>query len=146
MHQPNITACPIERRDWLLAVHRLRAIKGLWRLVGYVLSGSTLHYQILRAFFFSFFLAQFTIFHKKRTCMLSWFSHVGLCVTLWTIPAKLLCLWDSPSKHTGVDCHALLQGIFPTQRSNPCLLHLLHWQAGSLPLVLLGKLFTGRVG
>ena len=41
---------------------------------------------------------------------------------------------DFPGKHTGVDCHALLQGIFPTQRSNPSLLHLLHWQAGSLPL------------
>ena len=26
-------------------------------------------------------------------------------------------------------CHALLQGIFPTQGSNPCLLCLLHWQA-----------------
>ena len=33
-----------------------------------------------------------------------------------------------------VGCHALLQGIFLTQRSNPCLLHLLHWQTGSLPL------------
>ena len=33
----------------------------------------------------------------------------------------------------GVGCHALLQGIFPTQGSNPCLLCLLHWQAGSLP-------------
>ena len=32
-------------------------------------------------------------------------------------------------------CHALLQGIFPTQGSNPHLLHLLHWQAGSLPTV-----------
>ena len=27
-----------------------------------------------------------------------------------------------------------LQGIFPTQRSNSCLLCFLHWQAGSLPL------------
>ena len=36
-------------------------------------------------------------------------------------------------------CHALLQGIFPTQGSNPCLLHLLHWQAGSLPLAPPGK-------
>ena len=27
--------------------------------------------------------------------------------------------WDSPSKNTGVGCHALLQGIFPTQGSNP---------------------------
>ena len=31
-------------------------------------------------------------------------------------------------------CHALLQGIFPTQGSNLCLLCLLNWQAGSLPL------------
>ena len=29
--------------------------------------------------------------------------------------------------------------IFLTQESNPCLLHLLHWQADSLPLVLPGK-------
>ena len=50
-------------------------------------------------------------------------------------PARLLCLWDSPGKNTGVGSHALLQGIFPTQGSNLRLLHLLHWQAGSLPLV-----------
>ena len=31
-------------------------------------------------------------------------------------------------------CYALLQGIFPTQGSNPRLLCLLHWQVGSLPL------------
>ena len=30
--------------------------------------------------------------------------------------------------------HFLFQGIFQTQGSNPCLLHLLHWQADSLPL------------
>ena len=30
---------------------------------------------------------------------------------------------DSPGKNTGVGCHAPLQGIFPTQRSNPDLLH-----------------------
>ena len=29
-------------------------------------------------------------------------------------------------------CHALLQGIFPTQGSNPCLFRLLHWQMGGL--------------
>ena len=29
----------------------------------------------------------------------------------------------------------LLQGIFPTQGLNACLLHLLHWQVDSLPLV-----------
>ena len=36
-------------------------------------------------------------------------------------------------------CHFLLQGIFLTQGSNPSLLCLLHWQAGSLPLVPPGK-------
>ena len=35
------------------------------------------------------------------------------------------------SKDTGVGCHYLLQGIFPTRGSNP---QLLHWQEGSLPL------------
>ena len=34
-------------------------------------------------------------------------------------PTRLLCPWDSPGKNTGVGCHALLQGIFPTQGSNP---------------------------
>ena len=54
-------------------------------------------------------------------------------------PTRLPRLWDSPGKNTGVGCHALLQGIFPTQGSNPCLLCLLHWQAGSLPLAPPGK-------
>ena len=47
---------------------------------------------------------------------------------------RLFCPWNFPGKNIGVGCHFLLQGIFPTQGSNPCLLHLLHWQADSLPL------------
>ena len=43
--------------------------------------------------------------------------------------------WDSPDKHTGVDCHALLQGIFPIQGWNPGLPHcrqiLYHLSQGS---------------
>ena len=38
-------------------------------------------------------------------------------------PTRLLCPWDSPGKNTGVGCHAFLQGIFPTQGSNPGLPH-----------------------
>ena len=38
-------------------------------------------------------------------------------------PARLLCTWNSPGKNTGVGSHSLLQGIFPTQRSNLDLLH-----------------------
>ena len=36
-------------------------------------------------------------------------------------PARLLCPWNFPGKNTGVGCHFLLQGIFPTQGSNLCL-------------------------
>ena len=38
------------------------------------------------------------------------------------------------AKNTRVGSHFLLQGIFLTQGLNPCLLHLLHCQADSLPL------------
>ena len=55
-------------------------------------------------------------------------------------PARLLCLWDSPGKSTGVVFHALLQEILGTQRWNPCLLWLLHrrqilyhWATGGSP-------------
>ena len=49
-----------------------------------------------------------------------------LCLTLCS---PMDC--SLPGKNTGVGCHALLQGIFPTQGPNPCLLCLLHWQADS---------------
>ena len=40
---------------------------------------------------------------------------------LW--PTMLLCPWNSPGKNTGVGCHFLLQGIFPTQGLNLIFLH-----------------------
>ena len=52
---------------------------------------------------------------------------------------RLLCSWDSPGKKAGVACHFLLKGIFLTQELNIHLLHLLHWQADSLPLHHLGS-------
>ena len=33
-------------------------------------------------------------------------------------PTRLLCPWDSLGQDTGVGCHALFQGIFPTQEWN----------------------------
>ena len=48
-------------------------------------------------------------------------------------PARLLCPWDFPGENTGMDCHFLLQRIFPTQGLNPHLWHRLHWQVDSLP-------------
>ena len=61
-------------------------------------------------------------------CVPSHFSRVRLYVTLWSAACQA-----PPSKNTGVGFHALLQGIFLTQGSNPCLLCLLHWQPDSLP-------------
>ena len=56
------------------------------------------------------------------------------CLTLatpWTIARQAPLSMDFSGNNTGVGCHFLLQGIFPTQGSN---LHLLPWQVGSSPL------------
>ena len=42
--------------------------------------------------------------------------------SLWPhelLPTTFLCPWNFPGKNTGVGCHFLLQGIFPTQELNP---------------------------
>ena len=46
-------------------------------------------------------------------------------------PARLLCPGTSPGQDTGVSSLSFLQGNFPTQGLNLCLLQ---WQADSLPL------------
>ena len=52
-------------------------------------------------------------------------SCVWLFATPWTVcsPPGSSVHGDSPGKNAGVGCHALLQGIFPTQVSNPGLPH-----------------------
>ena len=51
-------------------------------------------------------------------------------------PTRLLHLWNSPGKNTGVGCPFLLQRIFPTQGLTP---HLLHWQVDFLLLSHVGS-------
>ena len=60
-------------------------------------------------------------------------SSLSLCVSYSVVsnslrphglyPASLLCPWSFPGKSTGVGCHFLLWGIFPSQGSNSVLLH-----------------------
>ena len=51
-------------------------------------------------------------------------SYYVSCPTLLQLqPARLLCPPHSPGKNTGVGCHSLFQGIFPTQGSNLGFLH-----------------------
>ena len=75
-------------------------------------------------------------------CVLKLLNCVHLFGTLWTrahqAPLSMGCS-RQPRQYTVVGCHFVLQEIFPIQGSNPCLLHLLHWQADSLPLRYLGS-------
>ena len=57
-------------------------------------------------------------------------SHVQLFVTPWIIALQVSSVHGQEYWRS---CHFLLQGIFLTQESNLPLLHLLHWQVGSLP-------------
>ena len=52
-------------------------------------------------------------------------SHIPLCVThpVDCSPPGSSVHGDSPGKNSGVGCHTLLQGIFPTQGLNPGLPH-----------------------
>ena len=54
-------------------------------------------------------------------------------------PTSLLCPCSSLGKSTGMGCHALLQGIFPTQGWNPRLSRVLHWHEASSSLVPCGR-------
>ena len=54
------------------------------------------------------------IIARVQACVL---SH---CCCVWLfVDCRLLCPWDFPGKNTGVGCHALLHGIFPTQVIKP---------------------------
>ena len=63
--------------------------------------------------------------NNYRCVLLSRFSRVlTLCDRMDCCPPGS-CPWESRGKNNGVGHHTLLQGIFPTQGSNPCLLCLL---------------------
>ena len=49
-------------------------------------------------------------------------SHVPVFCDPMDYSPRLLCPWNFPAKNTGVGCYFLVQGIFATQESNPCLL------------------------
>ena len=63
-------------------------------------------------------------------CTLSW---VWLCATPRLKPSRLLCSWNFPGTNTGVGCHFLFQGIFPTQGWNPVSCVSCHGQVDSFP-------------
>ena len=75
--------------------------------------------------------------HRVRACVPSSFSHIRLRATLLIVARQAsLSMGFSRQEYSsnGAGCHALLQGIFPTQGACQHLLSFLHWQVSSLPL------------
>ena len=89
----------------------------------------------LKDTYFSLNLEKHQSLDKLYVCLLSHFNHIRLSATLGLQPTRLLCPWDFSGKNTGVGCHTLLQGIFPTQELKLGLFCLLYWQMSSLPPV-----------
>ena len=90
----------------------------------------------------------FDYFHKiTGVCFPVLAKSLQSCPTLCDLmdcsPPRSSVHGDSPGKNTGVGCHSLLQGIFPTQGLIQSLLCLLHQQMGSLPLAQPGKPVIG---
>ena len=86
------------------------------------------------------YLSNTLLVHNE--CVLSRFNCVRLFATPWTVACQALLSMELSRQECWSGLHAVLQGIFPTQGSNPHLLHLLHWQVGSLPLAPPGKAST----
>ena len=77
--------------------------------------------------------------------MLSCFSRVRLFVTPWTVAYQAPLSMGFSRQEYWSGLPFLLQGIFLTQGSNLNLLHLLHWQADSLPLSNLGSPYASSL-
>ena len=100
-------------------------------------------FVVLRTMFICFahvsFISQFCLFGVCIVCV----SHsvMWLFVTPWTVAHQdLLSMGFSRQEYwSGL---SFPPAILTTQRSNLCLLHLLHWQVGSLPLAPPGKPFS----
>lgn len=67
------------------------------------------------------------------------YSHVQFLVTMdYSLPEAPLCM-ILPGKNTGMDCCALLQGIFPVQKGLTHVFYVSHWQSRSYTSVAFGK-------
>ena len=97
-------------------------------------NGKSMTLDVRNSIFYSLILTCCIIYKISQSaacCLLSRFSHVLLFATPGTVAHQALLSRGFSSKHTGVGCYFLLQGIFPTQGLNPHFLCLLLWQAGS---------------
>ena len=59
------------------------------------------------------------VYIEKKNALIDLLCYATLCDPMNRSPPGSSVYGDSPGKNTGVGCHALLQGIFPTEVSNP---------------------------
>ena len=130
----------LERHHWL--VNPLKFIRNnMGRCVSKAFNGRDNNSQFVFVFFTSWiylFILNLFILSESEVAQ----SCPALCNPMdCSLPGSSVH-GDSPGKNTRVGCHALLQGIFPTQGSNPGLPAL---QADALPSepLCLGYLIEG---
>ena len=134
-----LSACSRDQRR--LHGRRKSVTEGHW----YIFLSLKVYFPDLLLFLTAFTWNQYLLLHSNPnghvacTCMPSCFSHDQLFATPWTIAPQAPLSVGFSGENTGVGCQVLLQGIFPPQGSNLCLLCLLHWQAGSVSLAPPGK-------
>ena len=89
-----------------------------WAAELHYLEGRSFSIIYLEFFYMGYFYLLLQLFIQSLACLL---SCSVVSDSLWPYelqPARLLSPWDFSGRNTGVGCHALLQGIFPTQGSN----------------------------
>ena len=81
-----------------------------------------------------------SVLASHHVCMLSFRSRQALCEPVdCSLPGSSVHGSLQAQILENTSCHALLQGIFPTQGSNLHLFLLLHWQGCSSPLAPPGR-------
>ena len=93
-------------RDFLMVIYREKTVYSIFFLSFFL-------------FLFFFFLPFYSVHGVLTARMWKWKWKLLSCVWL----SATLSTWNSPGRNTGVGSLSLLQGIFPTQGSNPGLLH-----------------------
>ena len=96
-----------------------------------------IYYILTHSLYYYKFLCYYTIYIYVVVVQL--LNHVQLFATPWTVAhqAHLSMGFSRPGYWSVLPCPP--PGDLPAQGLNSCLLYLLHWQSGSLPLQLIRK-------
>ena len=146
IHHSHIWSC--NKYLWTLPSHQ--PCPGFWtHMVNKTMMVSALAAEPDKDVKINKYIIQMVRHDGKRRAQMQWqrrkcyAQSLQSCPTLWdpmdcgTLGSSVC--GDSLGKDTGVGCHALLQGIFPTQESNPYLRCLLHCRQFLYPLSHLGS-------